>query len=197
MASFLVRSAPPPLTLVVWSCWHVSRKADTRARRLALHFYRPLSFCNIWRRWQAGALGLCRAPFALPRFHCGASDDRCTAYLDHHEGQPPDEIAPGMLLMPHAQPVFEAACQVCADAGTQLLRSKHCGGLGVCSSDACPSQSLLYVLCYRMEAFSDSGAQVMAALRSLPLDRQVLPVTACPPCAVVRRPRLCCYAAGC
>jgi hypothetical protein len=32
-------------------------------------------------------------------------------------------------------------------------------------------QGLLYVLCYRMEAFSEGSAHATAALRALPLDR--------------------------
>ncbi len=88
-------------------------KAGTRPLRLALHFYRPLSFCNIWRRWQAGALFLVEQPLQCSVFSWRASGGRCTSYLDHHEGLQPDETAPGMLLMPHAQPVFEAVCQVC------------------------------------------------------------------------------------
>ena len=33
------------------------------------------------------------------------------------------------------------------------------------------SQGLLYVLCYRMEAFSESSGQALAHLRALPLER--------------------------
>lgn len=35
------------------------------------------------------------------------------------------------------------------------------------------AQGLLYVLCYRMEAFSEGSAHATAALRALPLDRFV------------------------
>jgi hypothetical protein len=56
--------------------------------------------------------------------------------------------------------VFEAVCQV------RMWRSPAVG-LGLRQS----IQGLLYVLCYRMEAFSEGSAHATAALRALPLDR--------------------------
>ena len=40
-------------------------------------------------------------------------------------------------------------------------------------------QSLLYVLCYRMETFADGSSQSLAVLRALPLDRFAAPLTHC------------------
>ncbi len=115
-------------------------------------------WCDLTHRFWHGSCGRLTA----------AHVHRCAAYLDHHEQVLEEGAAGEPPPMSEVQPVYEAVCQVRRRSdGNEAAMPSPDAGL------ARYDQGLLYVLCYRMEAFAEGSSQALAHLRALPLDRCV------------------------